>query len=91
MKKINKTDKTFGILVVFCFIFWVLAKIPVAFEFIPFGILYQATWLVVALLALTCTLYFLYKWIKNRFTFSKIHFYGFLLGLITLIIMRFVY
>lgn len=91
MEKINRTDKTFGILVVFCFIFWVLAKIRVAFEFIPFDILYEATWLIVALLAITCTLYFLYKWIKSKFIFSKIHFYGFLLGLITLIIMRFIY
>ncbi len=93
MKKnnINIDDKVFGVILIFCFVFWVSAKIPVFFEFIPFGIVYYAFWPFVALFAITCTLYFMYKWIKNRFTFSKIHFYGFLLGLITLIIMRFIY
>ncbi len=91
MEKINQTDKVFIILTIFSFTFWVLAKIPIAYEFLPFNIFYYTSWLVVCLLAITCTLYFLYKWIKNRFVFSKIHFYGFLLGLITLIIMRFIY
>lgn len=90
MKIRNDIDKVFTVALVGCFIFWILAKIPVAFEFIPFGIIYQAGWLIVAIFAVTCTLYFLYQWIKNKFSFSEIYFYGFLLGIITLLIMRFV-
>lgn len=91
MLTINKTDKAFGILLILCSVFWVLAKIPVSFKFIPFSIVYYSGWLIITILTIVCTMYFLYKCIRNKFNLSKIHFYGFLLGLLTLIIMRFIY
>lgn len=89
MKKINKTDKIIGILLILTAIFWVLSKIPVMYNFIPFDIIYQAGWLIAALATLGYMLYFLYRWNKEKFTFSTISFYGFLLGVFTLIFMRF--
>jgi hypothetical protein len=88
MKILNDSDKAFSILLLLCLLFWISAKTPIAL-FIPFGIVYEATWIMVALTTVICSLYFFYKWIKNRCSLFKIHVYGFLTGIITLLIMRF--
>jgi hypothetical protein len=89
MKNLNTLDKIFSTLLLFCLLFWILAKIPVAFDFIPFDIFYHVAWLIVALFTIICTIYFFYKWFKNGFSFAQIHLYVFLVGIITLLIMRF--
>lgn len=80
-------DKTASIATVLCFIYWILVKIPTNF----FAFIYEATWLYGILIALVCPIYFLVKWIMNKFTFKKIYFYAFLLGVVTLLIMRFIF
>ncbi|MGM0636175.1 MAG: hypothetical protein ACQESK_08925 [Bacteroidota bacterium] len=91
IKNINQVDQIFLLLVAFSFVFWVFAKIPIMYEFLLFDIAYQAGWMFVAVGAVVSTLYFLYRWIRHKFKFSEIHFYGFLLGVVTLLIMRFIY
>ena len=88
----QKTDKVFGILLMLSTLFWIFAKVPASYQFIPFDIIYNAGgWLLFAGSTVICTFYFLYKSIKNRFNLSKSAFYYFLLSVITLLIMRFVY
>ncbi|SFN21670.1 hypothetical protein SAMN05421741_102154 [Paenimyroides ummariense] len=90
--RLNDWDKIVAIATILCFIFWVLAKIPIVWDFIPFGILYEAGgWILSALITIVCSLYFLVKWILNRFSLRMIYLYGFLLGVFTLLIMRLVY
>lgn len=85
-------DKIIGTTTILCFIFWILAKIPEMYDFIPFGIVYESVgWLISPIITVLCSLYFLIKWVMNKFTLNKIYLYGFLLGLITLYIMRFIF
>jgi hypothetical protein len=90
MKTLNDTDKAFGIMQLLCFIFWILVKIPVLHQFVLFGVLYEAGWILTAILCIICSSYFFYKWIRAQFSLSTVYFYGFTLGIITLLIMRFV-
>jgi len=89
-KKQKAIDKAFSIMLVFCFIFWFLSKTEVV-GFVLFGVVYEMGVFPMILLAVLCTLYFLVRWMMNRFTLNKIYIYGFLLGVITLLIMRFIF
>jgi len=88
----NQLDKIVVNATILCFIFWVLAKIPIEWDFIPFGIVYEAGgWILTAFITIGCSLYFLVKWIRSKFTLSKMYVYCFMLSILTLVIMRFVY
>ncbi|MBS7320374.1 MAG: hypothetical protein KIG55_02115 [Myroides sp.] len=95
MKKtsnLTQWDKITSALIILCFIFWVLAKIPKMHDFIPFGILYESGgWLISLLITILLSVYFLIRWIVHKFTFNKIYLYGFLLALATLCIFRFIF
>lgn len=90
--RLNDWDKIVAIATILCFIFWVLAKIPAMYDFIPFDIVYESVgWSISPIITVICSLYFLVKWILNRFSLRKIYLYGFLLGVLTLLIMRFIF
>lgn len=95
MKKYNyltDLDRIIFVVTILCFVFWILAKIPEMYDFIPFDIVYESVgWSISPLITILCTGYFLIKWVKNKFSVSKIYIYGFLLGVITLLIMRFIF
>ena len=88
--RLNDWDKIVAIATILCFIFWVLAKIPILWNFVLFGVIYEMGVLISIVVTVLCTLYFFIKWI-NVLTLKKIYLYGFLLGVITLLIMRLVY
>ena len=88
--RLNDWDKIVATATILCFIFWVLAKIPILWDFVLFGVIYEMGVLVSVVVTVLCTLYFFIKWI-NVLTLKKIYLYGFLLGLLTLLIMRLVY
>ena len=88
--RLTDLDKIVAIATIFCFIFWVLAKIPLLWDFVLFGVFYEMGALLSIVITTLCTFYFLIKWI-NVFTLKKIYLYGFLLGVLTLLIMRLVY
>ncbi len=91
MRNNGTVDKIFILVLVLCLIFWIIAKIPIIWDFILFGVIYQLIWALMMLLTGICTIYFIIKWFLNRFSLRKIYLYGFLLGVITLLIMRFVF
>lgn len=88
--RLNDWDKIVAIATILCFIFWVLAKIPILWDFVLFGVIYEMGVLISIVVTVLCTLYFFIKWI-NVLTLKKIYLYGFLLGVLTLLIMRLVY
>jgi len=88
--RLNDWDRIVATATILCFIFWVLAKIPTMYDFIPFDIVYEAGWILSIVITVICTIYFFIKWI-NVLTLKKIYLYGFLLGVATLLIMRLVY
>lgn len=88
--RLNDWDKIVATATILCFIFWVLAKIPILWDFVLFGVIYEMGVLISVVVTLLCTLYFFIKWI-NVLTLKKIYLYGFLLGVLTLLIMRLVY
>jgi len=90
LRQLSLTDKVSSIMLLFCFIFWFFSKTEVA-GFVLFGVIYQIGVFPMILLTVLCTSYFLVRWIMNRFTLNKIYFYGFLLGILTVLFMRFVY
>lgn len=90
--QLSDWDKIAANAAILCFIFWVLAKIPAMHDFIPFGIVYESVgWSISPIITILCTLYFFVKWVMKRFTLKKIYLYGFVLGFLTLVIMRFVF
>lgn len=90
LRQLSLIDKVSSIMLLFCFIFWFFSKTEVA-GFVLFGVIYQIGVFPMILLAVLWTSYFLVRWIMNRFTLNKIYFYGFLLGILTVLFMRFVY
>ena len=88
--RLSDWDKIVATATILCFIFWVLAKIPILWDFVLFGVIYEMGVLVSVVVTVLCTLYFFIKWI-NVLTLKKIYLYGFLLGVLTLLIMRLVY
>lgn len=88
--RLNDWDKIVAIATILCFIFWLLAKIPILWDFVLFGVIYEMGVLISLVVTVLCTLYFFIKWI-NVLTLKKIYLYGFLLGVATLLIMRLVY
>ena len=88
--RLNDWDKIVATATILCFIFWVLAKIPILWDFVLFGVIYEMGVLISIVVTVLCTLYFFIKWI-NVLTLKKIYLYGFLLGVLTLLIMRLVY
>ena len=88
--RLNDWDKIVATATILCFIFWVLAKIPIMWDFVLFGVIYEMGVLISVVVTVLCTLYFFIKWI-NVLTLKKIYLYGFLLGVLTLLIMRLVY
>jgi len=87
--RLSDWDKIVATATILCFIFWVLAKIPILWDFVLFGVIYEMGVLISVVVTVLCTLYFFIKWI-NVLTLKKIYFYG-LLGVLTLLIMRLVY
>lgn len=57
---------------------------------VGFCVIYELGVLISVVVTVLCTLYFFIKWI-NVLTLKKIYLYGFLLGVLTLLIMRLVY
>ena len=89
IKNLTDWDKIVCVASVLCYVFWVLAKIPVMYDFIPFDIVYESVgWSISPIITILCLLYFFIKWIMNKFSLNKIYLYGFLLGVLTLLIMR---
>ena len=88
--RLNDWDKIVATATILCFIFWVLAKIPILWDFVLFGVIYEMGVLISIVVTVLCTLYFFIKWI-NVLALKKIYLYGFLLGVLTLLIMRLVY
>ncbi|KAA5534081.1 hypothetical protein [Paenimyroides baculatum] len=88
--RLNDWDKIVATATILCFIFWVLAKIPILWDFVLFGVIYELGVLISVVVTVLCTVYFFIKWV-NVLTLKKIYLYGFLLGVITLLIMRLVY
>lgn len=92
IKNLTDWDKIVCVASALCFVFWVLAKMPVMYDFIPFDIVYESVgWSISPIITILCLLYFFIKWIMNKFSLNKIYLYGFLLGVLTLLIMRFVF
>lgn len=92
IKNLTDWDKIVCVASVSCYVFWVLAKMPVMYDFIPFDIVYESVgWSISPIITILCLLYFFVKWIMNKFSLNKIYLYGFLLGFLTLLIMRFVF
>ncbi len=92
LRQLSNLDKVSVVAVVFCFLFWILAKMTWFWDFdILYGFFYEMGSLPTILFTCICPFYFLVKWIMNKFTFKKIYFYGFLLSILTVLIMRFVY
>lgn len=88
--RLNDWDKIVAIATILCFIFWVLAKIPILWDFVLFGVIYEMGVLISVVVTVLCTLYFFIKWI-NVLTLKKNYLYGFLLGVLTLLVMRLAY
>ncbi|MEG1377717.1 MAG: hypothetical protein RSC81_11615 [Myroides sp.] len=88
--RLNDWDKIVATATILCFIFWVLAKIPILWDFVLFGIIYEMGVLISVVVTVLCILYFFIKWV-NVLALKKIYLYGFLLGVLTLLIMRLVY
>ncbi len=84
-------DKAFLIILVFSFLFWLLAKIPFLWDFVLFGVFYEMGAILALLGSAVLTVYFLIKWILTKFNFTSIYLYAFLLGTLTLLMMRLVY
>lgn len=57
--RLTDWDKIVAIATILCFIFWVLAKIPIMRDFVLFGVVYEMGVFPMILLAVLCTLYFL--------------------------------
>lgn len=91
LSKSKQTDKVLSIVIVFCFIFWVLVKIPLLWDFVLFGVFYEMGALLTIIITVLCTFYFLVRWIMEKLTLKRIYLYSFLLGVITLLIIYFVY
>ncbi|MEG1267493.1 MAG: hypothetical protein RSC81_12305 [Myroides sp.] len=89
-KEQKTNDKAFLIILAFSFLFWLLAKIPFLWDFVLFGVFYEMGAILALLGSVALTVYFLIKWILTKFNFTSIYFYAFLLGTLTLLIMRLV-
>ncbi len=89
--KQQQTDKVLSIVITCSFLFWFLAKIPYLWDYTLFGVFYEMGALITMVSTLLITFYFLVRWVMNRFSVNKMHLYVFLLGGITLLMMRFVY
>lgn len=57
--RLTDWDKIVAIATILCFIFWVLAKIPIMRDFVLFGVVYEMEVFPMILLAVLCTFYFL--------------------------------
>lgn len=82
-------DKFAAILVFLNLAFWSFSKLPQIAKLTLFTEIYEAIWLYMIAVALVTTFYFLYKWININLIFKNIYFYGFVIGFLTLLIMRF--
>ena len=83
-------DKIAAFLVFISLAFWSLSKLPQIANSIVFSVFYEISWLYMIVITLVTTFYFLYKWINMNLTFKNIYFYGFVIGVLTLVIMRFI-
>ncbi len=82
---INTTGKILSPILLLCFLFWVLVKIPAIGSSQFFMVFYESGWLQLILATIACTLYFVYQWVRNKFKFNY-YFYNVILGLVTLVI-----
>ena len=83
-------DKIAAFLVFISLAFWSLSKLSQIANSIVFSVFYEISWLYMIVITLVTTFYFLYKWINMNLTFKNIYFYGFVIGVLTLVIMRFI-
>ena len=56
--RLNDWDKIVAIATILCFVFWVLAKIPIVWDFVLFGVIYEMGVLISIVVTVLCTLYF---------------------------------
>ena len=83
-------DKVTTVLIFLSLAFWSFSKVPIIASSSMFSLIYEVSWLYMIIIALGATFYFLYQWINKDLKFKSIYFYGFIIGVLTLIIMRFV-
>lgn len=60
LNQLNKSDKTVGIILLFCFVFWFLSKTEVA-GFVLFGVVYERGVFPMIIVTIICAGYFFYK------------------------------
>lgn len=82
-------DKIAAFLVFISLAFWSLSKLPQIANSAVFSVFYEMSWLYMIVITLVTTFYFLYKWINMNLKFKNVYFYGFVIGVLTLVIMRF--
>ena len=87
---LSTLDKVATLLVFLNLSFWSFSKVPQIAMSTLFSSLYNAIWLYMIVVALLGTFYFLFKWIDVNLKIKSVYCYGFLFGLVTLVIMRFV-
>ena len=59
--RLNDWNKIVATATILCFIFWVLAKIPLLWDFVLFGVFYEMGALLSIVITTLCTFYFLIK------------------------------
>lgn len=82
-------DKIAAVLAFTSLAFWSFSKLPQITNSAIFATVYDAIWLYMIVVTLLTTFYFLYKWIDFNLKFKTIYCYGFIIGVLTLVIMRF--
>lgn len=88
--KLPFLDKIAAVLIFISLAFWSFSKLPQIANSSFFTTIYEMSWLYMIVITLVTTFYFLYKWININMRFKGVYFYGFVIGVLTLVIMRFV-
>jgi len=82
-------DKITSVLVFLSLAFWSFSKVPQIATSSIFTSIYEVCWLYMIGVALITTFYFLFKWININLKLKSIYCYGFIIGVLTLGVMRF--
>ncbi|WP_177761539.1 hypothetical protein [Flavobacterium sp. I3-2] len=88
--KLPFLDKLAAILIFISLAFWSFSKVPQIAGLSLFTLIYEVSWLYMIVITLITTFYFLYQWINLNLRIKNVYFYGFVIGVLTLVIMRFV-
>jgi len=88
--KLPFLDKLAAVLIFISLAFWSFSKVPKITGSSLYSSIYEASWLYMIVVTLATTFYFLYQWINLNLKIKNIYCYGFIIGVLTLVIMRFV-